>query len=118
VDNEWYGFIICKQNNLNTGAWEMRVFSNAGNVTGANQTPELALEKSQQAQSEGKSYYTFGLPFHPLGELDKRQVEYRIYQTDGKPTAVEVFVVMRNADRTPKEPVALRAEWPSGGLPA
>lgn len=114
LEKQWYGFIVCQRKNLDTGKWDVRVFTKSGNVTGSALTPEQATEKTVQAKEEGKTFVLFGSPFNPLGELDYRRIEYRLYQENGKPTAVEVFVQMRNADRSPKEPVTLKVDWPSG----
>ena len=41
-----------------------------------------------------------------------RKVEYRFYQKDGKPDRVEVYLVTRNRDLTPKKPKTLSVKWP------
>jgi len=114
LEKQWYGFIVCQRKNLDTGEWDVRVFTKAGNVTGSALTPAQATEKTVQANQDGKTFVLFGSPFNPLGKLDYRKIEYRLYQENGKPSAVEVFIQMRNADRTAKEPVTLKVNWPSG----
>ena len=111
VDNKWYGFVICKETDLNTGEEKMRVVSDAGNVTGTALTLEQAREKALTAQAAGQTYFTAGAPFNPAGALDPRRVEYRFYQVNGEPTEVEVYVVMRDANRGAKAPVTAKAAW-------
>lgn len=111
VTGETYGFVTCQRKNLNTGTWDVIVQSNI--AVGAGLDEKQALEKSSQAQAAGKDYVTFGLPFNPLGPMDKRLIEYRLYQKDGKPSEIELYVVMRDTDRNPKEAKMVKVAWPS-----
>lgn len=110
VDQKTVGFVVCHRKNLDTLEEDVIIQSNI--AVGAGLTLSEARKKAQQALAESKPFVTFGLPFNPLGPGDKRMVEYRLYQQNGEPTAIEVFVVMRNADRSPKEAKTLRVDWP------
>ncbi len=111
VTGEVYGFVICQRKNLNTGKWDVIIQSNI--ALGAGLTEEEAIEKASKAEAKGKSYFTIGLPLNPLGEFDYRRVEYRIYQEKGQPTAIELYVVMRDVKRNAKEPKTIKIAWPS-----
>lgn len=114
VDEQWWGFIVCKETNLNTGEWRVKIFSSRNApVTGTSLTTEQARQKAVQANAEGKEYFLSGEPYNQRGELDERKVEYRIYQENGEPTEIEVFLVLRNEDRSAKEPQILRVGWPA-----
>jgi hypothetical protein len=111
VDNEIFGFVACKRQNLNTGEWDVIIQSNI--ALGAGLTNAQATEKAGQAQLEGTDYIKFGLPLNPLGQNDLRRIEYRLYQQNGAPTKIELFVVLRNSDRTAKQPKTLSVNWPA-----
>ncbi|MDD5162969.1 MAG: hypothetical protein PHD95_02060 [Candidatus ainarchaeum sp.] len=111
VDNETFGFVVCKRQNLNTGEWDVIIQSNI--AVGAGLTNAQATEKTSEAQSQGQDYLKFGLPFNPLGQNDLRNIEYRLYQQNGLPAKIELFVVLRNSDRTAKQPKILSVNWPS-----
>ncbi|GEM_PF-2226200 len=110
VDNKWFPFIVCEYKNLNTGEVRLRIFQKDGGGSG------LSLEEAQQkaaaAFERGEDYYKIGIPYTQRGELDTRRIEYRIYQENGEPVAVEVFVVMRTEDRAAKPAKTLRIDWP------
>ncbi len=111
VDKKWLPFIVCQYKNLNTGEISLRIFQK--DTGGAGLTLEQATQKAAQAMEDGKEYFTIGIPYTPKGELDAKRIEYRIYQQNGEPVAVEVFVIMRDEQRQGKEPKTLRVSWPA-----
>ena len=114
VDKQWWGFIVCKETNPDTREYRVKAFaSRNAPVTGTALTEEDALKKSRQAETEGKEYFIIGAPFNPRGEFDYRKVEYRVYQENGRPTFFEVYFILRNEDRSAKEPVSLKVNWPA-----
>lgn len=113
VDKETWGFLICKQTDLNSGEYFVYFWASRNiPVTGSKMNLAEARAKSGQAENRGEPYFLIGSPFNPAGPLDYRKVEYRIYQEGGEPTAAEVYFVVRNDDRSAKEPTNLRVNWP------
>lgn len=110
---QWYAFIIYKVTDLTKSIdnFEIRIRSNW--LTGTSFSIAKANELAAEANESNSNYSTWGAPYVPTGDLDPKRVEYRLYQVDGKPTAVEVYVVMRNADHTAKDPKTLRVDWPT-----
>lgn len=111
VQKQWYGFIICRIKDLTKSSNNVEVKIASNWLTGTTFTSEKALQLAAKSQKEGKEYIMWGEPYKPVGDLDPKRVEYRLYQENGQPTAVEVYVVMRNAERTAKEPKTLRIAW-------
>lgn len=109
--NQWYAVIVCKEKNLNTGNFEVKIRSDI--ITGTSLDENSALEFSKKAELEGKNYFIRGDPFTPEGKLDKRRIEYRFYQENGIPQSIEVFMVLRNSDRTAKPEKTLSIDWPA-----
>ncbi len=105
-----YAFLIYKESDLNKGSFVIRIKSNV--VTGTVLDQPSALKNAQKANKEGKKYFTMGRPFSPAGALDKRVVEYRFYQKNGKPDSIEVYVVTRNKKRNANKPKTAKASWP------
>jgi len=111
VLNLYYAFLVCKTTNLNTGELEMKIRSNI--LTGTSLTSAQALEFSEKAVGEGKAYVIRGSPFVPEGALDKRKIEYRLNQENGKPVSLEILLILRNSDRTAKPEKTLSIDWPA-----
>jgi hypothetical protein len=111
VDGEDFGFVICQRWSLVTGEWDVIIQSNR--AVGAGLTSEEGSRKAARAAAAGQTYVKFGLPFNPLGKLDARRVEYRLYHKGGRPAALEIFVQMRDARRNAKKPAVLKVPWPA-----
>ncbi len=110
IIDKTYAFLIQKETNLDTGYFKISIRSNK--LTGTYFDEKVAAKLAKQALKDGKQYVTRGAPFNPAGKLDERRIEYRLYQKDGKPDAIEVYVVTRNKKRKANKPKILRASWP------
>jgi len=110
VDGEDFGFVVCQRWSLSSGEWDVIIQSNR--AVGAGLTSVEGERKAAAAAAVRQRTAKFGLPFNPLGRLDHRRVEYRLHQERGRPAAIEVFVVLRDAARRAKQPKVLRVAWP------
>ncbi|MBD3412437.1 MAG: hypothetical protein GF397_04910 [Elusimicrobia bacterium] len=81
-------------------------------VTGTRLTLEQARERARKALSQGEEYFMTGPHFKALGKRDPRVVEYRFYQENGEPTAIEVYVIMRDSNRKAKPAKSIKVPWP------
>jgi hypothetical protein len=60
---------------------------------------------------DGETMRLWGQPFKPYNAQDRRRIEYRFYQKDGKPQKIELYVVARDKDGQAKEPKTLEIPW-------
>lgn len=112
VDKE-YAYLVYKETNLDTGKWVVRI---KGSVTAgtvfdpANVSLKNALKK---AAAHDEAYAVWGFNLKPT-DRDPRLVENRIFFDErGNPTALEVHLITRKADRSPMQEQSVRVPWPS-----
>lgn len=102
---DYYIFLLVRSFDIPTKKYEYRIVSN--NLITIMMKQESAVEKSKKAFDEGKEFIDIMTVFS-APEGDPRKVEYRLYQKNGKPSAVEIYFVGRNADWTGKKPKKFR----------
>lgn len=102
-----YAFTICKVSYLKAGDYEIVIRSNL--VTGTSLTKEKARELAKTADKE---YFTYGKPFDASDPAENRHIEYRFYQQNGEPTAIEIFLVTRDNQGNAKSPKTVKVPWP------
>lgn len=105
-----YAFLAYRENKVDSGTWTIRIRGNC--TAGTDLNPDMALKQSQKALAEGKEYYTWGFNLQPK-ETDPRLVETRVYQKDGKPSKVEVHLILRKADGSAKEELVGSFDYPA-----
>ncbi len=104
-----YAFVAFKETERDSGAWRVRIKSSQ--TTGVVFEPDMIRSQARAAGAQGKPYFTWGAGIEP-GTGDPRQIEYRVHQAAGAPSAVEVVVRMRKFDHTPDEGRAMKFNWP------
>ncbi len=113
VDHTTYGIIVYKETDLDTGIYIVKIFpSRFTSIYGSTYTFAQAENLTKKAQEDGVEYGSNGPRFNPIGVNDPREVEYRIYQTNGEPTYLEIYIVGRDADRQAKPAKTLKIDWP------
>lgn len=105
-----YAFVAYKETEKASGDW--RVYIKSSQTAGGSFEPAMMKSKAREAGAQGKPYFTWGFTFSTSAS-DPRQIEFRVYQKDGQPSEVEMFVAMRKADGTGDKPKSVRFAWPA-----
>lgn len=105
-----YAYVAYKETNIKSGEWTVRITGN--NTAGTVLNPRYMDAESAKAQGAGKEYFVYGFNLKP-GPDDSRLVETRVFQKAGKPGHVEIHLITRNADGTPKEEKVAAFPWPA-----
>ncbi len=112
VISKTYAYLAYKETSASSGEWRVRVSATV--TTGIMMDPKMMVKKSEETQRSGKEYFEWGYTLRPKdGSNDKRLVETRVYQKEGKPTHVEIHLITRNADGSAKEEKVGRFDWPA-----
>lgn len=114
VSNKDYAYVAYKETKLSTGEWKIRIKAHAKVTANTFIEPGNAILRRNitTAAKEGKDYVLHGFSMMP-SEKDPRRVETRVYFDDAqKPIYVELHVVMRNSDGTPKDKQMVKFNWP------
>lgn len=110
VLNADYAFVVYKETERDSGAWRVRIKSSQ--TTGVVFEPEAMRLKSREAGARGQRFFTWGAGIDP-SPGDPRQIEYRVHQTGGKTSAIEVVVRLRKFDGAPDEAKSVIVPWPA-----
>lgn len=105
-----YAFLAYKETNVDRDEWKVRI--NSSKTTGVVFDPQQMRENARSTAAQGKPYFNWGAAVTP-SEGDPRSIEYRVHQTNGKPSAIEIAIVLRNFDGSAAEPQSITFDWPS-----
>lgn len=111
VLNSEYAFVVYEEFDRDSSAWRMKITST--HTEGTTFEPAMVEKKALEAEAKRKPYVRWGFYCEPTIS-DPRQVEYRLHQEQGKPTAIELFVRLRTYEHQADTPQSLRFPWPSG----
>ena len=105
---KYYYFLLYKEISMPSRDEILQVCSNLiiSNVF----SKKNLIKTAKKAHKEGKPYAVFGYRMTP-NKGDNRTLEYRVYHDDGKPTALEIFLIARDKDWNAKAPKTLRYEF-------
>jgi len=106
-----YAFVAYKETTKASGEW--RVYIKSSQTAGGSFEPAMIQSQARAAGAQGKPYFVWGYTFSTTAG-DPRQIEFRVHQKDGKPSAVEIVVAMRKADGTADKPKSVKFPWPKG----
>lgn len=109
VIDKTYAFRVYKETNTASGEVMIKIKSNL--LAGTSITPQIANKKSLEAEEKGMKYSKIGSPFNSPGKNDPRKIEYRLYQKNGKPDYIKIFVVTRKDLHKRKAPKILKVDW-------
>lgn len=111
VDKE-YAFVVYKEKKLDSGKWVIRI---KGSVTaGTVFDPDNAsLKKAfKKAAGHEEPYIVWGFNLQSK-ESDPRLVENRVLiDKSGKPSALEIHLTTRKADRSARDKEVVSVKWP------
>jgi hypothetical protein len=109
--NDDYAFVAYKEaSRSNPADWRVRIKSR--NTAGAVFEQEAMRLQARAAGSQGKPYFVWGFTFTP-SPGDCRCIEFRVHVAGGKPSTIEMFLQMRNADGSPGEQKSVQFPWPA-----
>lgn len=114
VSNNDYAYVAYKETKLSTGKWKIRIKAHAKVTADTFIEPGNAILRRniKAAAKEGKDYVLHGFNMTPSAQ-DPRLVETRVYFDEAQnPVYVELHVVARNSDGTPKEKEIVKFNWP------
>lgn len=105
IAEKYYAFVLYKVIDIPTKEVKIKAASNY--LPGITFSPPYTTMAAKKAYNSGKEFAVQARVFNaPKG--DPRIMEYRVYQKNGKPIAIEIFIIARNADWTPKKPKSLK----------
>lgn len=105
IIEDYYAFVLYKVIDIPTKKVKIKAASNY--LPGITFSPPYTTKAAQKAFKAGKPFALQAKVF-TAPEGDPRRMEYRVYQKNGKPVAIEIFVVTRNSDWTPKKAKSLK----------
>jgi hypothetical protein len=89
-----------------------RVYIKSSQTAGAVFEPAAMESNARSAGAQGKPWFQWGYSFDP-SESDPRCIQFRVHVTDGKPSAIEIFVQLRKFDGTADAPKSVMFAWPA-----
>jgi len=104
-----YAFVVFKETDRGSNEWRVRIRSSQ--TTGVVFEPAMMQGKAREAGAQGKPFFTWGAGIEPSAS-EARQIEYRVHQTGGRPSEIEIVLRLRKFDGTPDEAKSLRVKWP------
>lgn len=105
-----YAFVAYKETDKAApGRW--RICIKSTQTPGGSFEPEAICNKACEANALGNDQFTWGYSIQPSAD-DSRHIEFRVHQQNALPIALEMFVILRNADGTPKPPQSVKFAWP------
>ncbi|MCP4968935.1 MAG: hypothetical protein GY926_27370 [bacterium] len=111
VDKD-YAYVVYKETKTGTGKSVIRI---KGSVTaGTVFDPESSALKGSLKKAAGhdEPYLVWGFNLQP-SENDPRLVENRVVlDSDGKPSTLEVHLITRKADQSPRDKKMVSVPWP------
>lgn len=103
-----YAFVAYREIE-SSGDWRVRIKSSQ--TAGAVFEPAMMRSKCREAEANGKAFFVWGYNFEP-SDGDPRQIEFRVYPGDNKPSEIEMLLRLRKADHTPGPEKSIRFPWP------
>lgn len=116
IQGKDYGCVVYKETDKRSGEWELKVRLKGGISRTTSIKPDTSSFRRAMAEAalEGREYFLWGYHMSP-GQEDARRIENRIYFSDtGRPESLQVHLVMRNRDGSPKEARIAKVKWPEG----
>jgi hypothetical protein len=105
-----YAFVAYKETDKASGNW--RVLIKSTQTASGSFEPAMIRNKAREAGAQGKPYFVWGYSFEP-SQSDPRQIEFRVYQQNGVPVELEIFLVTRNGDGSATAPKSVKFSWPA-----
>ena len=109
VSDSDYAFVAYQETEKNSAYW--RVCIKSTQTAGGSFDPAAIRAKARETGERGRAYFTWGYHREPVSG-DPRQIEFRIYVTNGAPREVEIFVRLRKADHRADLAKSVRFLWP------
>lgn len=105
-----FAFLAYKETDNDSGNWRVRIRSTQ--TVGASLEAPMIAQKAREAGAQGKPFFLWGYKLEPSA-ADQRHIEFRVYQENGQPKELEIFVRLRLFDQSADKPQSLRVPWPA-----
>lgn len=105
-----YAFVAYKETDVNRNEWKVRI--NSSKTTGVVFDPPMMRDKARQTAAQGQPWFNWGAAVNP-SDGDPRHIEFRVHHSNGKPSAIEILVTLRNFDGSATEPQSVKFDWPA-----
>lgn len=103
-----YAFVAYKEIDSG-GAWRVRIKSSQ--TAGAVFEPDMMVSNARSAGAQGKPWFQWGYSFDP-SDSDPRCIQFRVHVTEGKPSAIEIYVQLRKFDNSADAARSVMFAWP------
>jgi len=103
-----YAFVAYKETDSN-GDWRVRIKSSQ--TAGAVFEPAMMVSNARSTGAQGKPWFQWGYSFDP-SDSDPRCIQFRVHVTEGKTSAIEMYVQLRKYDGTADTPKSVMFAWP------
>jgi hypothetical protein len=104
-----YAFVAYKETEKDSGKW--RVIVKSSQTAGGMFAPAMIRNKAREAGAHGKEFFLWGYSFES-SPSDPRQIEFRVYQRNGLPVEMEIYLVLRLANGAADAAKSVRFPWP------
>jgi hypothetical protein len=102
-----YAFVAYKE--TDSYGWRVRIKSSQ--TAGAVFEPDMIRNQARAAGAQGKPWFQCGYSFDP-SDFDPRNIQFRVHVSEGRPSAIEMFVQLRNFDGSAGEAKSVKFPWP------
>jgi hypothetical protein len=110
VLNGDYAFVAYKETDSG-GDWRVRI--KGLQTAGAVFEPAMIKSQARAAGAQGKPWFQWGYSFDP-SESDPRNIQFRVHVTNGKASAIEMYVQCRKFDGSADAAQSVQFAWPDG----
>lgn len=110
VLNGDYAFVAYKETDSG-GEWRVRI--KGLQTAGAVFEPAMIKSQARAAGAQGKPWFQWGYSFDP-SESDPRNIQFRVHVTNGKASAIEMYVQCRKFDGSADVAQSVQFAWPDG----
>lgn len=108
-----YAFVAYKEEDKRSGEWRLKIKGKKVADTSIKPESPILRRKMAEAAQAGKDYVVTGFNIQPRNN-DPRLVEHRVYFDEAlQPQHVELHLVTRNRDASPKVKQVARFDWPA-----
>lgn len=104
-----YAFVAYKEVAKSSGKWSVKIKSSK--TAGASFDPDAMAKQARRAGAQDEAYFTWGYSFSTT-EGDPRIIEFRVHQTEGKPSSIEMVLQLRKADGSAAASQTASFDWP------
>ena len=104
-----YAFVAYRETD-SSGDWRVRIKSRQ--TAGAVFEPAMMMQQARAAGAQGKPWFPWGFSFDP-SPGDARQIQFRVHVQNGRPSEIEMFMLLRKFDGSADVARSVKFPWPA-----